>query len=606
MLLLLALLLFFWPAHAHEHFQVLRDARMQVTVGTSPAASRDVTLPYHWDRLHRGKAGVADFELAFKLDQPLGQTYALYLPRVGNAYAIWLNGHMLQRKGDLTHINGSDFAKGPRFVEFPVSLLRPDNLIRVQLRADVGRRGGVGPITVGPEPLVRPIYAKDFAWRITGSNVVVIANLFVGLIALSLWWTQVERTLDGQARRDPLYLFAGLAELSWSVRVADTVIENPPLSWPWWAMLTVVVMTAWVSSMMLFCIEVTAWRARTEVRWLRRWLATLMGSALVGGYLATQSGLPALLTAQYLALGLTAIGFLVVFMISTRAATLSQKLVAIALLVNVVVGLRDLVVFRMTDSYGGNTLMRYSSLLFGLTLGYIVLARLRTATRQASDLVRNMEARVTRKEQELQQIYPRLEELARAQERSTERSRILRDMHDGVGSHISTAIRQLQSGRASHDDILHTLRDSLDHLKLSIDAIHVPHGDVGTLLANIRYRLEPRMQACGIVLQWDVEEIAPIARLDASAMGHLQFMVYEAFSNVLQHAQATMMRVAANPISGSPGSLHLQIIDNGIGYDTRAPARNGLQSLHQRAKTIGVMLRLASEPGHSVVEITVN
>jgi hypothetical protein len=89
-------------------------------------------------------------------------------------------------------------------------------------------------------------------------------------------------------------------------------------------------------------------------------------------------------------------------------------------------------------------------------------------------------------------------------------------------------------------------------------------------------------------------------------MGHLQFMVYEAFSNVLQHAQATMMRVAANPISGRTGSLHLQIIDNGIGYDTRAPARNGLQSLHQRAKTIGVTLRLASEPGHSVVEITVS
>ena len=606
MLLLLVLLLSLWPAHAHEHFQVLQAARAQVTVGTSPAEIRDVTLPYHWDRLHRGQPGYAHFELAFKLDQPPGETYALYLPRVGNAYAIWLNGHMLQRKGDLTHVHGSDFAKAPRFVEFPVALLRPDNLIQVQIRADVGRRGGMGPITIGPESMVRPIYAKDFAWRITGSNVVVIANLFVALIALSLWWTQVERAPDGHARRDPLYLFAGLAELSWSVRVADTVIENPLLSWPWWAMLTVVVMTAWVSSMMLFCIEVTNWRTRTDVRWLGRWLAALMGSAVIGGYLATQHGLPTFLTAQYLALGLTAIGFLVVFLIGTRTATLGQKLVAAALLVNVVVGLRDLFVFRMTDSYGGNTLLRYSSLLFGLALGYIVLARLRTATAQARDLLSNMEAHLARKEQELQQIYPRLEELARAQERSAERTRILRDMHDGVGSHISTAIRQLQSGKASDADVLHTLRDSLDHLKLSIDAIHVPPGDVATLLANIRYRLEPRIQACGIEFQWDVEEIPAIARLDVSAMGHLQFMLYEAFSNVLQHAQATMMRVAANTISGRAGSLHLQIIDNGIGYDTRTPARNGLQSLHQRAKTIGVTLRLASEPGHSVVEITLD
>ncbi len=587
---------------------MLRDAHLQITVGTEPTKAIDnVMLPYHWDRRHPGQAGVAVFDLAFKLDaQSPGETYAMYLPRVGNAYAIWLNGHMLQRKGDLYRRNGSDFAKAPRFVEFPIHMLRPDNLIQIQIRADAGRRGGMGPITLGPESMVRSIYAKDYAWRITGSSVVVIANLLVALIALALWWTQIECTHDGRVLRDPLYLFAGAAELSWAVRVADSLIENPPFSWPWWAMLTILVMTTWVASMMLFCIEITNWQSRTEVRWLRRWLAALMGTAAVAGYVATQSGLPALITLHYLALGLTASGFLIVFMIGTRTATFRQKLVAAALLINVVVGLRDLVLFRMTDSYGGNTLLRYSSLLFGLALGYIVLARLRTASTQARDLLSNMEAHVTRKEQELQQIYPRLEELARAQERSAERTRILRDMHDGVGSHISTAIRQLQSGKASDADVLHTLRDSLDHLKLSIDAIHVPPGDVGTLLANIRYRLEPRIQACGIELQWDVEEIPPIAQLDVSAMGHLQFMLYEAFSNVLQHAQATMMRVVANPIDGHAGTLHLQIIDNGIGYDTRSPARNGLQSLHQRAKTIGVALRLNSKPGHSAVEITVS
>ncbi len=604
---LLALLLACWPAHGVETTQVLRSARVQATVGTSPAETHDVTLPYHWDRRRPGQAGVAAFDLAFKLDEhPPGETYAMYLPRIGNAYAIWLNGHMLQQKGELAKFNGSDFAKAPRIIEFPIDLLRPNNVIRVQIRADVGRRGGMGAITLGPESMVRPLYDRDYVWRITGTNVVVIANLLVALVALALWWTQIERMHDGRIRRDSLYLYAGLAELSWSVRVADTLIESPPLSWLWWSMLTYVMLTVWAASMMLFCIEVTTWRSRVEVLWLRRWLLALTGTAVVGGYFATQAGSPALVTAQYLALGLTSIGFLVVFMISTRAATLSQKLVAVALLVNVIVGMRDLVVFRLTDSYGVNTWMRYSSLLFGIALGYIVLARLRTATTQAQDLLGNMQTHVIRKEQELQLIYPRLEEMARAQERSAERSRILRDMHDGVGSHISTAIRQLQSGKSSDADILHTLRDSLDHLKLSIDAINVPPGDVGALLANIRYRLETRILACGIELQWDVEEIPPIARLDASAMGHLQFMLYEAFSNVLQHSQATMMRVAVNPISGRVASLHLQIIDNGIGYDTRGPGHNGLKSLQHRAHAIGVKLHLTSEPGRSVVEITVD
>ena len=95
-------------------------------------------------------------------------------------------------------------------------------------------------------------------------------------------------------------------------------------------------------------------------------------------------------------------------------------------------------------------------------------------------------------------------------------------------------------------------------------------------------------------------------RLDSSAMRQLQFMLYEAFSNVLQHAQATMLRVAAYPIAPPGKGLQLQIIDNGTVYDTLGPQRNGLRSMHQRALAIGVALRLASIPGQSVVEITLS
>ena len=117
-------------------------------------------------------------------------------------------------------------------------------------------------------------------------------------------------------------------------------------------------------------------------------------------------------------------------------------------------------------------------MLFGLTLGYIVVTRFRSASAQARDLMRTLGARVAQKEGELQASYTKLEQLAREQERTAERARILRDMHDGVGAHISSAIRQLQSGRASNADVLLTLRDSLDQLKLSIDAMNLPPGDV--------------------------------------------------------------------------------------------------------------------------------
>jgi len=585
--------------------QTLRQAEAVVTVG-GVSARDTVSLPYHWERRHPGVGGGALFELRFHLDALPTEPHALYLPRLGNAYAIWLNGNLLQRGGDLYQANGADFAKAPRYIEIAPRLLHKDNLLLIQIRADVGRRGGLAPVAVGPAPAVLPLYKRDYAWRITGSSVVAIANLLVALVALSLWFTQVDNSQAGGSRRDPLYLFAGLAELAWTLRVADPVIDNPPISWPWWGMVTIVALTAWICSIILFCVEVAHWRDLAFARWLRRWLLLLTAASVPTAFAAMVVGLPLVLTLQYAALALTAMGFLAIFLARTRAASLQHKVLAAVVLLNIAVGVRDLAVFRLTESYGGNTWLRYSSLLFGLTLGAIVLARLRDATRQARDLLAHMEARVARKQAELEQIFPRMAQLALENERTAERGRILRDMHDGVGSHISTAIRQLQSGKASHDDILHTLRDSLDHLKLSIDAMHIPPGDVGALLANIRYRLESRILACGIELHWDVEELEPLTRLDSSAMRQLQFMLYEAFSNVLQHAQATMLRVAAYPIEPAGQGLQLQIIDNGTGYDTQAPQRNGLRSMHQRALAIGVALRLASSPGRSVVEITVS
>jgi signal transduction histidine kinase len=215
--------------------------------------------------------------------------------------------------------------------------------------------------------------------------------------------------------------------------------------------------------------------------------------------------------------------------------------------------------------------------------------------------------RVAQKEAELQASYTRLEVLAREQERTAERARILRDMHDGVGSHISSAIRQLQSGRASHGDVLLTLRDSLDQLKLSIDAIHLPPGDVAALLANMRYRLEPRFAASDIALQWQVDLLPVLPQLDAQAMRQLQYMLFEALSNVLQHAQASVLRIEAQApepaAENAAPQVVVRVVDDGRGFDATAPARKGLASLRERAAAIGARLQITSQPGQTVVEI---
>jgi signal transduction histidine kinase len=558
-----------------------------------------VTLPYNWDRQHGGKAGFASFELPFKLDDEPETPWGIFIPRTGNVFDVWLNGALLQVYGDLDRGNGADYAKAPVYLPVPGRLLHAgDNLLQVRSRADSGRRGGLSPVTLGPAAELRTqLFEAAYAWRFTGSVLLTAFSLILGGIALSLWLTQVDTSAGARERREGIYLWAALAEFCWALRVADGVIAEPPLSWGPWGVLMAMCYAGWIASAMMFCYHVAGWDTRPGMRWIRWPMVVIVFGTLVSSCLSMAVDEPQWLT-RWLAIE---IGILVVFVggfavAAVRKPDVGRLLVMAAAVVSIAFGTRDWLVIRISDSYGGTTWVRYSSVFFGIALLLIVLRRFRAASAQARGWVTTLAARVAEREQELESTYGKLEKVAREQARTHERERILRDMHDGVGSHISAAIRQLQSGQASDADVLRTLRDSLDQLKLSIDSIHLPPGDVGALLAGMRYRMTPRFTASGIALEWAVDDVTPVAALDGQAMRQVQLLLFEAISNVLQHSGASVLRLEA-AMHGAV--LRLRVIDNGCGFDALQVPR----SLGQRAGALGVVLSLESRPGRTVVSL---
>lgn len=561
--------------------------------------SAPVALSYHWDREHHGRPGVAQFDLPFRLDAAPETPWGIFIPRVGNVFEVKLNDALLQVYGDLGRGNDADYAKAPIYVPVPGRLLRQgDNLLHIQIRADSARRGGLSRVVIGPASPVRTeLFESAYAWRFTGSVLLTAFSLVLGGIALGLWLTQVDAGPKGGPRRDGIYLWAALAEFCWAVRVADGVIAEPPLDWGAWGVLMAACYAGWAASAMMFCYHLAGWAREPRLRWLRWPLLAVVAGTVAASSLALQREEPMWLTG-WLAVEIVFVAaFVTAFVVATvRRPSTEQWLVAGAALATVAFGARDWLVIRLGGAYGETTWVRYSSVLFGIALLLIVLRRFRAATVQARGWVTALADRVDQRERELAATYAELEAAARDQARTHERERILRDMHDGVGSHISSAIRQLQSGQTSSGDLLRTLRDSLDQLKLSIDSIHLPPGDVGALLAAARYRLEPRLAAAGIELDWAVDEVEPVARLDAQGMRQLQFLLFEAISNVLQHAQASVLRIEA----GMRGStVQLRVIDNGKGFDAaRAP-----RALAERAGAIGARLAVESRPGRTVVQL---
>ena len=577
----------------------LTQARATISVAGATTLTQ-VVLPYHLDREQGTRPAQATFEIPFSISGQVDQPWGLYLARVGNSAEIWLNDSLLAQLGDIRQSNAADYSKAPQYLPIPARLLERENLLRIHVRADGGRRGGLSSLVVGPDHEVRPLFAQASRWRMSASLVVAVFSLLVGTIALVLWATQSDPGRDTHVR-DSIYLSAGVAEFCWALRVGDIAIDHPPLPWPVWGVVVTAAFAGWICCIALFCHHVAGWHRHPRMPWMRLTLWSLFGSSILASSLGYTLNQPLFLTAWLGCANLFFIGYATVYLVTAlRTPTTARVLVGLAGAVNVMVGVRDWVAIRISGDYSQSTWIRYSSVLFGLALGYIVIMRFRSATVQARDLMANLSARVAEKEKELSLSYERLEQMAREQERASERSRILRDMHDGVGSHISSAIRQLESGRADGDQVLQTLRDSLDQLKLSIDAMNLAPGDVTALLAGMRYRLEPRFAASDVELQWHVDEIAALRGLDGSAMRHLQFMVLEALSNVLQHARARVLRIEAR---ARGEGAHLKIIDDGCGFDLARPLRQGLLSMHERAAAIGATLSLESQPGRTVVDI---
>lgn len=563
-------------------------------------------LPYEWDKQQRGSAGEATFHISFAA--PPGNAdaiMALYVPRLGNAYEIRVNGLLLSKAGSLTAYNTSDHGKKPLLLQLPPKLVRENhNDIDIHVRADTGRRGGMSRAFIGPYASLKPLYDFDYRWRIQGSAVAVAMSLFFAAVGLTLWasHTRIPSVSDvGTDDSTPIYGYLVLAELAWAIKVVDPLLDNPPMTWIPWSILQVFTVAVWAVALTNFFAVVGDWRHMRAWRYLRVWLAVLVASSVLATAVAIGMGLPHVLTAWYVAITASFLVFALVNIPTLFRGTPLQRLLVLALLVNVLVAIRDWYMFRVAPGMATNTFVRYSALLFGFTLAIAAVSRFRAVQRHAQILAQTLHQRVTARERELAQSYERLERMAREQARTQERSRILKDMHDGVGVHLSTAIRLLRTGDGNRTELLRTLTDSLDQLKLSIDAMQFEPGDINAMLAALRYRLEPRLQASGLSLRWQVDELPPVPRLDDINTRHLQFLLFEAISNVLQHAHAHWLTISA---SRKGDTLHLSVEDDGVGFDTTQTRHRGLHGMAERAVKIGASLVIDSGPQGTRVQLT--
>ncbi len=542
-----------------------------------------VSLPLHWNIFKPDNNAVAALSMHFTAPLDPGRDpWAVLVPRLGNAWRLEVNGNLLREAGELDRHHDSWAAKKPVWVSIPAALLREDNELKITLRLDRGRRAGLSQVMVGPAELLRPEWDLQEWVRVTLPQAATVLSLLVAAFCMLLWWQQ----------RDRLYAAAACGELAWGLRLMDTWLEASPLPWLWWSAVVLGLFWVWTAATYLLVREV--WEGQRPRAEGIGAVLLLAAAPLLYGLAIWQQSAGWVVAWMATSLSLWVLLTLRLAWEAARDPQLPKWAMVVALTACLVAITRDIYAGRLnTLLYDESAWSKYAAVTMALSVLLMVGMRFKRARLDLVALNQSIQRRIEDRERELSVQHARLNVLEREKATAAERTRILRDMHDGAGAHLIAAIHQIESGDASSAELLATLGESLDQLRLSVDAMNLPDGDIGGLLASLRFRLERRIQRAGLRLRWSADEIPTVARFTGTDMRHVQFILIEAISNAIQHARATELSIGA---SHGDGQIHLEVRDNGVGPSERSG--NGMRTMRERAALIGATLQLeAAAPG---------
>jgi signal transduction histidine kinase len=526
------------------------------------------------------------YRVAYTVPAGIEGPLALYVPRVGGgaAQVVEHDGQHWQLRWD-----GADRWREQWNRPILVDLGRaPPAGQTLQLavgliRHDFGSHR-IARISVGP----REELAFRDSWRrqlqLTAPQVGSLTFLALGLFSFLFWFRR---------RSEQAYLLFFFSSVVWTLRSLHYYIDFPrdetAYVWFWWATNATL---SWV--MMLIYLFAFRFDPRSYPRVERALVVFVLAMSVVTmpmPWTESSSLILQHLCNSAVAIGVTA--FLSV--LAWRGGGREFRVIVGALWVCEVFGAHDLLLVAGWVGPESIYLLPFATVLVLLAFLYAVQRRYAQAIDQVEGANQRLEQRLAEREAELQANHERLRGVEREQALLLERQRLMRDMHDGLGSTLMSSLVLVEQGRLDAPAVAVLLRECVDDLRLVIDSLEPIGHDLVTLLASLRHRLGRRLEAAGLGMQWEVEDLPPLEWLHPPDALQVLRIVQEVLTNVLKHASAQTVRIATRRHGDE---VQVLIEDDGRGFDPEAAGGGrGLRHLVQRAARLGGRLVLDSAPG---------
>lgn len=195
-----------------------------------------------------------------------------------------------------------------------------------------------------------------------------------------------------------------------------------------------------------------------------------------------------------------------------------------------------------------------------------------------------------------------------------ERSRIGRDLHDDLGSHLtgvellSKVLQQQLEGEAPEREkqlgtIRNLIREAIEktrRLSQGLYPVHVVEYGLEAAIEELVVEVEKTFRV-HFDLAWETGEGQ--VSLGKNSATHLHYIIREAVFNAARHGKPSKIGVYMRL---EAGGFFLKIVDDGKGFDaTPAATGMGFHTMQYRAKAIGAELTIdSSKEGGTIISVT--
>ena len=200
------------------------------------------------------------------------------------------------------------------------------------------------------------------------------------------------------------------------------------------------------------------------------------------------------------------------------------------------------------------------------------------------------------KNDELERTKQEAVNLGKSKAIADERTRIMRDMHDGIGGQLvaTLALLELEPDNETKNNIAAILKACLDDFRLIINSLNVHANTLNALLADFKYLIGTKLEKMDIELHWNVLTLPEQVTIDPQQSLHILRILQEAFTNIMKHSNASEIILQG---LYEDGLVTITIKDNGrTPEQDKTKNGHGLNNMKWRAEQLSADLNIISDP----------